>query len=89
MYIPCIPCIFFDSEIAFATDFIFTKAINLSCFDSSPTSFVQLFPFGADIVTSWNINEQPQKFSSDIPGQIIFDFTMLFVTHFIATKPTN
>ena len=33
----------------------------------------------------WNINEQPQKFSSDIPGQIMFDFTMLFVTHFIAT----
>ena len=49
----------------------------MSCFD-----FIYLFVSCAFV---WNINEQPQKFSSDIPGQIMFDFTMLFVTHFIAT----
>ena len=42
----------------------------------------------ADVLTSWNISE-PQKFSSGIPEQIMFDFTMLFVTEFIATKPIN
>ena len=31
MYIPCIPCISFDSEISFATNFTFTKAINSPC----------------------------------------------------------
>jgi hypothetical protein len=31
MYIPCRPCIFFDSEMSFATDFTFTKAIDSSC----------------------------------------------------------
>ena len=92
MYIPCIPCIFFDSEMSFATDFTFTKAINSSCFDSFPTMqdvfCLIVSAFGADIVTSWNINE-PQTFSSDIPAQIMLDFTMVFVTHFVATKPTN
>ena len=92
MYIPCIPCIFFDSEMSFATEFTFTKAINSSCFDFFPAMqcvFCSIVTaFGADMVTSWNISE-PQKFSSDIPEQIMFGFTMLFVTEFIATKPIN
>ena len=36
MYIPCIPCIFFDSEMSFAIDFTFTKAIGSPCFDFFP-----------------------------------------------------
>jgi hypothetical protein len=93
MYIPCIPCIFFDSEMSFATvEFTFTNAINSSCFDFFPAMqcvFCSIVTaFGADMVTSWNISE-PQEFSSDIPEQIMFDFTMLFVTEFIATKPIN
>ena len=82
--------------MSFATEFTFTKAINSSCFDFFPTIqcvFCSIVTaFGADIVTSWNISE-PQKFSSDIPEEIMFDswfdFTMLFVTEFIVTKPIN
>ena len=91
MYIPCIlripyayPVYIFDSEMSFATDFTFTKAINSSCPGLFPAmQDVFIVPaFGADIVTSWDINE-PRKFSSYIPTQVMFDFTMIFVTHLI------
>ena len=41
MYIRCISCIFVDSEMSFATDFTFIKAINSSYFDLFPAHAVQ------------------------------------------------